>query len=677
MNKHMNTAHTSEHHHREHHGSSHAHIMHDHHQMMVDDFKKRFWVSLALTIPILLLSPLIQDFLGLGEILRFKGDTYVLFLLSSSVYFYGGWPFTTGLISELRAKNPGMMTLIGVAISVAYIYSSAIVFGLAGKPFFWELATLIDIMLLGHWIEMKSVMGAGRALEELSRLMPDTATLILANGESKIVATDALKQDDKVLVKPGEKVPADGIISKGESSLNESMLTGESTPVAKKEGDKVIGGSINGEGALIIRVEKTGEETFLSGVIKLVKEAQASKSKTQDIANRAAYWLTIIALSGGGITFFTWILLPIGTLTFAMERMVTVMVITCPHALGLAVPLVVAKSTSLAALHGLLIRDRTAFEEARNTQAIIFDKTGTLTKGKFGITDVLLFDKAYSEEKLVSYAASIEQHSEHPIAKGIVNDSKNRWEVDKFTSIPGKGAQGQVKGYTIKVVGPGYVKEKKLQIKNNQIAKLSKQGKTVVYVIIDDKLIGAIALADIIRPESREAIKKLKSMGIRCIMLTGDNRHVADWVAQEIRLDEVIAEVLPDQKAQKIKEVQERGLVVAMTGDGVNDAPALAQANIGIAVGAGTDVAIETADIILVKSNPKDIVAIIGLARSTYTKMIQNLAWATGYNVFAIPAAAGVLYQFGLILSPALGAIFMTLSTVICAVNAKLLKYGD
>lgn len=674
----MNTAHSSmHHHHHEHQSSSHAHKMHNHHQMMVDDFKKRFWISLLLTIPILLLSPLIQDFLGLGEILRFRGDTYVLFLLSSSVYFYGGWPFTTGLISEIRSKNPGMMTLIGVAISVAYVYSSAIVFGLAGKPFFWELATLIDIMLLGHWIEMKSVMGAGRALEELSRLMPDTATLVLENGESKIVAIDTLKQDDKVLVKPGEKVPADGIISKGESSLNESMLTGESTPIAKQAGDRVIGGSINGEGSLVISVEKTGKDTFLSGVIKLVKEAQAIKSKTQDIANRAAYWLTIIALSGGGITFLVWILLPIGNLTFAMERMVTVMVITCPHALGLAVPLVVAKSTSLAALHGLLIRDRTAFEEARNTQAIIFDKTGTLTKGMFGITEVLLFDQTYSKDELVTYAASIEQHSEHPIAKGIVNDSKNRWEVDKFTSIPGKGAQGRVKKHTVKVVGPGYVKEQKMQIKNDQIAKLSKQGKTVVYVIIDDKLIGAIALADIIRPESKQAIKKLKAMGIRCLMLTGDNQHVADWVAQEIGLDEVFAEVLPDQKAKKIREVQARGLIVAMTGDGVNDAPALAQANIGIAVGAGTDVAIETADIILVKSNPMDVVAIIGLAKSTYTKMIQNLAWATGYNVFAIPAAAGVLYQFGLILSPALGAIFMTLSTVICAVNAKLLKYGD
>lgn len=667
----------SDHHNHTHQASQDRHKKHDHHQMMVEDFKRRFWISLILTVPILLLSPMIQDFLGLGDFLRFKINSYLLFLLSTAVYFYGGWPFLAGLVSELRSKNPGMMTLIGVAISTAYIYSSAIVFGLKGSPFFWELATLIDIMLLGHWIEMKSIMGAGRALEKLSRLMPDTATLILDNGETKIVGIDKLRHGDEVLVKPGEKVPADGTITKGESSLNESMLTGESTPVDKKKGDKVIGGAINGEGSIVVEVQRIGKETFLSGVIKLVQEAQASKSRTQDIANRAAFWLTIIALGGGGTTFIIWTLIPTETITFAMERMVTVMVITCPHALGLAVPLVVAMSTSLAARHGLLIRDRTAFEEARNTQAIIFDKTGTLTKGMFGITDVILFEQSYKEDELVNYAASVEQNSEHPIAKGIVNDSKSRWPVDDFKSFPGKGAEGRVKKHNIRVVSPGYIKEQKIDIKNDQIAKLSKQGKTVVYVIIDDKPIGAIALADIIRPESKEAIKKLKAMGIHCIMLTGDNRYVADWVGKEIGLDEVIAEVLPDQKVKKIKEVQERGLIVAMTGDGVNDAPALAQANIGIAVGAGTDVAIETADIILVKSNPMDIVAIIGLARNTYRKMIENLIWATGYNVIAIPVAAGVLYKFGLILSPALGAVFMTLSTVICAVNAKLLKYGD
>ncbi len=650
---------------------------HAHHQMMVDDFRKRFVVSLLLTIPVLFLSPMIQEIFGLEKILSFPGDSYIILSLSSLIYFYGGWPFLTGLWNELRTKTPGMMVLIGVAISTAYIYSTAIVFGVKGNSFFWELATLIDIMLLGHWIEMKSIMGAGAALEELSKLMPDEAELLQKDGSTQIIPVSDLKKGDQVLVKPGQKVPCDGIIIKGESALNESMLTGESTPISKKKGDQVIGGAINGEGSIVIEVQKIGKETFLSGVIKLVQEAQSSKSRTQDIANRAAVWLTVVALGGGGLTFIVWILLPIGTLAFAMERMVTVMVISCPHALGLAVPLVVAVSTSIAARHGLLIRDRTAFEEARNTQAIIFDKTGTLTMGKFGITDIIVLHKNYSKDQIVSFAASIEQDSEHPIAKGIVNDAKEKYTVDAFKAITGKGAEGVVKGKKVKVVSPGYLKEHKIKVDTSEIEKINLQGKTVVFVLIDDHLVGAIALADVIRPEAKEAIAKLKAMNIRCIMMTGDNQKVADWVAQEIGLDEVFAEVLPEQKAQKIKEVQARGLITAMTGDGVNDAPALAQANIGIAIGAGTDVAIETADIILVKSNPLDVVALVGLARNTYFKMIQNLVWATGYNLFAIPAAAGVLYKFDLILSPAIGAVFMTLSTVICAVNAKLLKYGD
>ena len=642
---------------------------------MVTDFKKRFWISLALTLPILLLSPMIQKFIGIDGLFDFPYQSELLFLLSSIVFLYGGWPFLTGLVAELRAKNPGMMTLIGVAVTTAYLYSSAIVFGLQGKPFFWELASLIDIMLVGHWIEMKSVMGAGEALEELSRLMPDTARLVLSDGSHKEIPVSELKHKDKLLVKPGEKIPADGTILEGESALNESMLTGESTPVNKQAGAQIIGGSINGEGSLVMAVQNTGDKTFLSDVIKLVQEAQQSKSKTQDLANRAAFWLTIIALSGGAITFVVWVLIPMGSTAFAMERMVTVMVITCPHALGVAVPLVVARSTALAARHGLLIRDRSAFEQARKTQAIIFDKTGTLTKGSFGITDTLVFSTKHEQEEIINYAAAIEQNSEHPIAKAIVDARSARWPVEQFKAIVGKGAQGIVKGHDIKVVSPGYLAQNKLSIEDERISVLSKQGKTVVYVLIDNKLVGALALADIIRPESKEAIRQLKAMGVRCIMLTGDNQHVADWVAAEIGLDEVFAEVLPEQKAKKIKEVQDRGLIVAMTGDGVNDAPALAQADIGIAVGAGTDVAIETADIILVKSNPLDIVAILGLARNTYAKMIQNLIWATGYNAFAIPAAAGVFYQLGLVLSPAIGAVLMTLSTVICAINAKLLSY--
>lgn len=650
---------------------------HNHHQMMLNDFKRRFWISSILTIPILILSPMIQDLLGLGEILYFTFNSFLLFLLSTIVYFYGGWPFLTGLKFEVEAKTPGMMTLIAVAITTAYIYSSAIVFGLKGSSFFWELATLIDIMLLGHWIEMKSIIGAGKALEELSKLMPDTATLLLKNGETKEISVLDLKKGDNLLVKPGEKVPSDGRVVRGESSLNESMLTGESAPVTKKMGDQVIGGSINGEGSIVVLVLKTSEQSFLSGVIKLVQEAQTSKSQTQDIANRAAFWLTIIGLSGGAITFFVWTLLPIGNLSIAIERMVTVMVITCPHALGLAVPLVIAMSTSIAATHGLLIRNRNAFEEARNIQAIVFDKTGTLTKGEFGITDVIVFDDGYTKSEIINYAASIEQNSEHPIAKGIVKSSEEKWAVSQFKSITGKGAEGVVNDHAVKVVSPGYLRAQNITVNSEEIGKLGKQGKTVVYLLIDDKLTGAIALADIIRPESKEAIRQLKAMGIRCIMLTGDNQHVADWVAAEIGLDEVIAEVLPMEKSKKIKEIQARGLIIAMTGDGINDAPALAQADIGIAVGAGTDVAIETADIILVKSNPLDVVAMLGLSRNTYTKMIQNLVWATGYNAFAIPAAAGVFYQYGFVVSPAIGAVFMTISTLICAVNAKLLKYRD
>jgi Cu2+-exporting ATPase len=567
-----------------------------------------------------------------------------------------------------------MMTLIGVAITAAYAYSVAITFGLTGMDFFWELVTLIDIMLFGHWIEMKSVMGAGKALESLAALMPDTAHRLKEDGSTEDVPLTALKNGDMLLVKPGEKVPADSIIVKGQTSANESMLTGESKPVSKAEGDTVIGGSINGEGAISVKVKHTGDESFLSGVIKLVQEAQASKSKTQDLANRAARWLTVIALSVSALTLFIWTMFTDQSLAYALERAVTVLVISCPHALGLAVPLVVAVSTSIAALNGLLIRDRTAFEEARKVQAIIFDKTGTLTKGEFGITDVLVFEQAMKEDEITAYAASIEQHSEHPIAQGIVRDAKEKWDVDNFKAIPGKGAEGMVKSKNVKAVSPGYLRENNIKADDPRIMELGKQGKTVIFVLIDDQLKGAIALADMIRPESKEAIAKLKAMGIRCIMMTGDKKEVADWVAKEIGLDEVIAEVLPHQKAEKIKEVQSRGLIVAMTGDGVNDAPALAQADVGIAIGAGTDVAIEAADIILVKSNPNDVVAIIGLAKATYGKMIQNLIWATGYNAFAIPAAAGVLAPLGIVLGPALGAVLMSLSTVICAVNAKMLR---
>ena len=646
----------------------------NHHAHMVEDFKKRFWISLVFTLPILFLSPMIQSFLNLENALGFVGDKYLLFVLATFIYIYGGWPFLKGMMEELKKKNPGMMTLISVAISTAYIYSSAVVFGLEGKLFFWELVTLIDIMLLGHWIEMRSVMGASKALEALAKLVPGEAHMIMPDGIVHEVPTKQLKPGDKVLVKPGEKIPVDGTVYEGQSSVNESMLTGESKPVTKKENDEVIGGSVNGEGSVKITVKKIGEDSFLSQVIKLVKEAQDSKSKTQDLANRAAFWLTIIGLTSGLLTLFIWLLFTEKDLVFAIERTVTVMVITCPHALGLAVPLVVAVSTSLAAQNGFLIRDRSAFEKARNIQAIIFDKTGTLTKGEFGITETIVLASNYEGAEIVKLAASVEAHSEHPIAQGIVKSAVSKYDLANFKAIPGKGAEGIVNSKKIKVVSPGFLKENNIVVKNDEIEKLHKQGKTVVFVIEDNKAIGAIALADIVREESRRAIETLKKMNIKTIMLTGDNKQVAEYVAKEIKIDEYFAEVLPGGKADKVKEIQGRGLIVAMTGDGVNDAPALAQADVGIAIGAGTDVAVETADIILVKSNPEDVVALIKLARATYSKMIQNLIWATGYNAIAIPAAAGAFYSWGVLLNPAMGALLMSISTVVVAFNARMLK---
>ncbi len=645
-----------------------------HHAHMAADFRKRFWISLILTLPILLLSPLLQTLVGLREAIRFSGDLYVLFGFASAVFWYGGWPFLKGVFTELTARKPGMMTLVAVAITTAYVYSSAVVFGLTGKMFFWELATLVDIMLLGHWIEMKSVMGASKAMEELARLMPSDAHKVLPDGSVQDVPLGELAVDDRVLIKPGEKVPADGVIVEGESSVNEAMLTGESTPVGKKSGGKVIGGSINGEGSLTIEVKGTGKDSFLSQVIDLVKQAQESKSKTQNLADTAAMWLTLIALGSGALTLVIWLVFMGHDFAFAIERAVTVMVITCPHALGLAVPLVVAVSTAVAAGHGLLIRNREAFERARKIQAIIFDKTGTLTEGRFGVTDTLVFSQDIDEDTLRKYAASVDANSEHPIAKAIAASSEQKQPVEHFTSIPGKGAEGRVDGKEIKVVSPGFLREQHIDVTDERIGPLQAQGKTVVFVLVDGKLKGAVALADIVRPEAKQAIVALKALNIRCLMLTGDNHATAKWVSDQVGLDEYFAEVLPQDKAAKVKEVQSRGVLVAMTGDGVNDAPALAQADVGIAIGAGSDVAVETADVVLVRSNPLDVVAIVQLSRATYRKMIQNLVWATGYNVVAIPLAAGALYAWGVLLSPAAGAVLMSASTVIVAINARMLK---
>jgi len=659
-------------------GAEHRAPQAPHQAHSVAAFRKRFWIALIVTLPILALSPMIRELVGLEDALGFPGDVYVLFALSSFIFFYGGYPFLKGFLSELGGKKPGMMTLIALAITSAYVYSSAVVFGLPGEVFFWELATLIDIMLLGHWLEMRSVLGASRALEELARLMPSEAHLLQPDGTAVDVPLATLKAGDRVLIKPGEKVPADSDVLDGETSVNESMLTGESRPVVKTAGAKVIGGSINGEGSLTVEVKRTGRDSYLSQVIELVRRAQESKSRTQDLSNRAALWLTLIAIGAGSLTLFLWLALSGKGFAFALERMVTVMVIACPHALGLAVPLVVAISTAISARNGLLIRDRVAFERARSIQAVIFDKTGTLTKGRFGVTDALAFEAGLGERGVLNFAAAVEAHSEHPIAKGITSAVPGPPDpVEGFKAIPGKGAEGRVKGRDVKVVSPGYLRENRIALEDARIERLSAQGKTVVIVLLDGRPAGALALADIIRPESKEAVARLKAMGVKCMMLTGDNRLVAKWVADELGLDDYFAEVLPQEKALKVKEVQARGLVVAMVGDGVNDAPALAQADVGIAIGAGTDVAVETADIILVKSNPLDAVALLILARATYRKMVQNLAWATGYNAVAIPLAAGALSGYGIILSPALGAVLMSLSTLIVAVNARLLKIRE
>jgi Cu2+-exporting ATPase len=643
---------------------------------MVADFRRRFWVSLALTVPILALAPLIQRFLGLEDALAFPGDRYVQSLLASVVYFYGGWPFLKGLVEELRQKKPGMMTLIGVAISVAYLYSAAVVLGVRGEPFFWELATLIDIMLLGHWIEMRSVMGASRALEKLVQLLPAEAHRIRADGSTEEVPLGELEPGDRVLVRPGEKIPVDGAIVEGRTTVNEAALTGESKPVEKGMADEVIGGSINGESAITLEVRKTGEETYLSQVIEMVRRAQESRSHTQDLADRAALWLTMIAIAAGGSTLAAWLLLGDEGFNFALSRMVTVMVITCPHALGLAIPLVVAVSTGLSAHQGLLIRDRSAFERARELDAIVFDKTGTLTEGRFGVTDVVSL-RDCAEDEILALAAAVERRSEHPIAAGVVRAAEERalalTPAANVRAIPGKGAAGRVGQLDLKVVSPGYLREQGLHADDDRIRRLAAEGKTVVYVLIDDRVEGAIALADIIREESRDALRSLKRMGIQVMMLTGDAEAVARWVAAELELDDYFAEVLPDEKATKINEVKARGLRVAMVGDGVNDAPALVQADVGIAIGAGTDVAIESGDIVLVRSDPGDVASLVDLARATYSKMVQNLWWATGYNVVAIPLAAGVLYSAGILLSPAVGAALMSVSTVVVAINARLL----
>lgn len=653
------------------HGGGHgAHGGHDHNSMIAD-FRKRFYVVLVLTIPIMLLSEMIQHWLNIE--IAFKGSNYVLLTLSSIVFFYGGWPFLKGWWEEMKTWSPGMMTLIGFAITVAFVYSVATVFGLQGMDFFWELATLILIMLLGHRIEMKSIAGASKELELLVHLMPDDAHLI--HGDHVMdVKTETLQENDVILIKPGEKVAADGTITEGESYLNESLLTGESKPVEKKKGDKVIAGSINGNGAIKISVAHGAKDSYLSQVINLVQDAQKSKSKTQLLADTAARWLTLIAIVAGIATFIVWYVSG-KELAFAIERMVTVIVICCPHALGLAVPLVVAKSTAISAKNGLLIKNRTSFENARKITTLVFDKTGTLTVGKFEVSKVVSLKNDLGESELIRLASALEQNSEHPIATGIMEkvkaDKLQAPSTTNFNAITGKGVEAVVEGKNLKVVSPGYLKEHNLKLPDSFATDATQ---TTVFVVVNNELAGYISLSDTIRPESSDAIQTLHNNGIKSVLLTGDNTQVAETVSKKLGIDTYFAEVLPHQKLEKIKELQEKGEFVAMTGDGVNDAPALAQANVGIAVGSGSDIAAETASIVLVNSNPKDIVSLILFGKATYRKMIQNLVWATGYNIVALPLAAGVLYNMGILLSPAAGAVLMSVSTVVVAINASLLR---
>lgn len=636
------------------------------------DFLKRFWICLALTIPALLLSQMLQQWLGFR--INFPLDDYVLLVLSCIIYFYGGWPFLSRMVREISNKAIGMMTLVALAISVAFIYSVAVVFGLKGMDFFWELATLIDIMLLGHWLEMRSQMVASRALESLVALLPSKVHVERA-GEVQDIDLKDLKSDDVIIVKPGEKIAADGIVLEGNSYVNESMLTGESVPVKMEKDAKLIGGAVNGDGSLRVKVTGTGSDSYLSKVINMVQSAQAAKSTTQNLADKVAKWLTIISIIVGIATFVYWYKVE-KDLSFALERMVTVMVTSCPHALGVAIPLVVALSTTLSATYGLLIRNRTAFENARKLTTIIFDKTGTLTKGSHEVQQVFSLNNKFSANEILQYAAAIQQKSEHHIAHGVLRELKEKdlplWKTENFRYIQGVGVTGTVNGKSVAAAGPNYFKQNSVSLPAIPDT-VDQNVETINFIMIDNEPVGIITLADSIRETAAEAISELKRMGIKSFLLTGDNEKIAAAVASKLDMDGYLANVLPHEKQVKVQEFQSKGEVVAMSGDGVNDAPALAQADVGIAVGSGTDVAAETADIILVNSDPNDVAQMIAFGKATYRKMIQNLVWAVAYNVVAIPLAAGVLYPY-FMLSPAMGAVLMSLSTVIVAINASLLK---
>jgi Cu2+-exporting ATPase len=642
-------------------------------------FKRPFWMALILTIPVLLYADLFQQVFGYRAPV-FPGSAWLAPVLSSIIYWYCGWVFLSGAVAELRTGRPGMMTLVALAISTAYFYSLAITVGLVrGMPFYWELATLVTIMLLGHWMEMRAISNAQSALRELAKLLPDLAERIV-DGRTEEVPINVLQEGDLVLVRPGGQVPADGEVAEGESQVNESMITGESRPVDKRPGDEVIAGTVNSTGSLRVRVTRTGEQTMLAGIMRLVEEAQHSKSRAQALADKAAFWLTLIAVAMALLALAIWTLLR-GFGDYTLERVVSTLVVACPHALGLAIPLVIAITTALSARNGILVRDRLALERARTLDVVIFDKTGTLTRGEQGLVGIATAEEL-PEDQALAQAAAVEGDSEHMIARAIITSARERNiqipPVSNFQALPGRGVQATVNGRTLQVGGPRLLEQGEVTIPQTLVQhtkQWGERGQTVVYLVEGSRVLAAFALADVIRPESREAVALLKQQGVRVAMLTGDSDEVARWVASELGIDDYFAQVLPEHKSEQVKEFQHRGAQVAMVGDGVNDAPALAQADVGIAIGAGTDVARASAGIVLVKNDPRDVARIIELSKASYRKMVQNLAWAVGYNVIALPLAAGVLAPINIVLPPAIGALLMSLSTVIVALNAQTLRH--
>jgi Cu2+-exporting ATPase len=642
-------------------------------------FQRPFWISLVLTLPILIYAELFESLFHYHAP-AFPGSFWLSPILASVVYWYGGWVFLRGAVDELRARQPAMMTLVALAISTAYFYSLAVTFGLQrGMPFYWELATLVTIMLLGHWMEMRAIGSAQSALDELAKLLPDMAERIAPDGSIERVPVSALGEGDLVLVRPGAQIPADGEVLEGRSQINESMITGESRPVEKQPGDEVIAGTVNDTGSLHIRITRIGEQTMLAGIMRLVAEAQQSRSRAQALADRAAFWLTFAALGIALVTLIAWTIAQ-GFNNTTVERVVSTLVVACPHALGLAIPLVIAITTTLSARNGILVRDRLALEQARLLSVIVFDKTGTLTTGSQGVV-ACLPAPGVSEEEALSLAAAVEQESEHSIARALVEAARDRGivipQATEFLALAGLGAQADVAGRQFKVGGPRLLEQEGIEVPaafTQMVQQWSKHGQTVVYLLENREVLAAFALSDVIRPESYEAIATLKKMGLRVAMLTGDSQAVADWVAGELGLDQVFAQVLPANKSEMIREVQLSGDKVGMVGDGVNDAPALATSDVGIAIGAGTDVARASAGIVLVRNDPRDVARIIQLSRASYHKMRQNLTWAVGYNVIALPLAAGILAPFGFVLPPAISALLMSLSTIIVALNAQTLR---